>query len=186
MSEPISRRDTATPAPPPPSRQNRKRKRPWILISAVIVLFLLVVGLSGVGVYLYQTTEAWQDRSAALSDRVQDLADAVATLDDELEVTISALERTETQLDTARDRITALADEKAQLGDEHAVQQRLVEYQQHISEIAADVLFALDECITGQNRVMDYLEDPDRYDEDDRSEEHTSELQSRGHLVCRL
>src|SRR5690625_6194080 len=26
----------------------------------------------------------------------------------------------------------------------------------------------------------------DSLDEDDRSEEHTSELQSRGHLVCRL
>src|SRR5690625_1187734 len=66
-----------------------------------------------------------------------------------------------------RDWSSDVCSSDLQLGDEHAVQQRLVEYQQHISEIAADVLFALDECITGQNRVMDYLEDPDRYDEDD-------------------
>src|SRR5690625_7587318 len=32
----------------------------------------------------------------------------------------------------------------------------------------------------------DTLDDDDRADHQQRSEEHTSELQSRGHLVCRL
>jgi len=151
---------------PTPPRQ-RGRKRPWALITISIVSFLLLLGVSAVAVYLYQTTEAWEDRSTALTSRVQDLANEVATVSEELDATAQALDRTETQLDNARDRITELADEKAQLGDEHAVQQRLVEYQEHVSEISANVLSALDECIDGQTRVIEYLEDPERYDEDD-------------------
>ncbi len=151
---------------PTPPRQ-RGRKRPWALITISIVSFLLLLGVSAVAVYLYQTTEAWEGRSTALTSRVQDLANEVATVSEELEATAQALDRTETQLDNARDRITELADEKAQLGDEHAVQQRLVEYQEHVSEISANVLSALDECIDGQTRVIEYLEDPERYDEDD-------------------
>lgn len=118
---------------------------------------------------MYQTAIAWEERSAQLSGRVQDLADEAATVSDDLDVTNQALELTETQLDTARERITELADEKAQLGDEHAVQQRLVEYQEHVSEVAADVLFVLEECISGQDSVIEYLKDQDNYDAEDLS-----------------
>src|SRR5690625_4437011 len=111
---------------PTPPRQ-RGRKRPWALITISIVSFLLLLGVSAVAVYLYQTTEAWEDRSTALTSRAQALANEVATVSEELDATAQALERTETQLDNARDRITELADAKATLGAENAVPQRRVE-----------------------------------------------------------
>src|SRR3712207_8590404 len=47
-----------------------------------------------------------------------------------------------------------------------------------------------DEWFDGQNGwaipTADGVADPDRRDEVERSEEHTSELQSRQYLVCRL
>src|SRR5690625_6918249 len=48
-----------------------------------------------------------------------------------------------------------------------------------------------DAYVTIQGRLVEYLGDEDYVLEDEtgritRSEEHTSELQSRGHLVCRL
>lgn len=176
MSEPDKHRSdsapSSAPAPPPesapaPPPPRRKRKRPWFLITAVILLFAVAATLTWTTVYLYQTTSAWQDNSAALTSRVQDLANDLATVQDDLHATEEALARTETQLDTARDRITSLADEKAQLGDEHAVQQRLVEYQEHVSDITADVLFVLDECIGGQANIIKYLKTPEDYDEDE-------------------
>lgn len=156
----------------PPRKQRRtqrgaSRRRPWLLICAVILLGLIAATAIGTSIYLYRTTEAWRVNSQQLDDRVRDLADEKATISDELRELDKALDRTETQLDNARDRITALADEKAQLGDEHAVSQRLVEYQEHVAEITADVLFVLDECIAGQERVMGYLADADNYDPDD-------------------
>src|SRR5690625_4457933 len=174
MSEPISHgTDSNRPTPQfevhstaRPTRP-RPQKKPWALISVCALLSLLLIAAGGVGFYLYQTTDAWRHRSGELTERVQDLANEIATVSEEFDATVSALERTETQLDTARDSITELADEKAQLGDEHAVQQRVVEYQERVSEIAADILFALDECISGQNRVIDYIKDADRYDTDD-------------------
>src|SRR5690625_2747129 len=98
MSEPISHRDTATPAPPPPGRQNRKRKRPWILISVLIRLFLLVVELSRVRFYLDQTIERCRVRSGPLADRVLQLGPTVESLDDEPEVTVPGVDPTEKQI----------------------------------------------------------------------------------------
>jgi|SRR5690625_1241330 len=171
------------PPPPPPTSHlsgshvrhptpRRKRKRPWFLIITTIVLLAITATLGWGLFYTYETTQQWQARSESLTDRVQDLANDIATLDEDLHATEEALARTETQLDNARDRITELADEKAQLGDEHAVQQRLVEYQEHVSEITADVLFVLDECIGGQSNLIEYLKTPENYDEDDLKEMH--------------
>lgn len=189
MSEPNTHPGTNAPPPPPkatptqhhnftpagypgsspqvPTHKLAKRRRPWFLIITSILLLLIAGGLTAVNIHLYRTTQAWQERSVALEDRTQDLANSLATVEEDLHATQEVLDRTETQLDTARDRITELADEKAQLGDEKAVQQRLVEYQEHVSEITAEVLSVLDECITGQTTVMEYLATPENYDEDD-------------------
>src|SRR5690625_5502243 len=40
--------------------------------------------------------------------------------------------------------------------------------------------------IVGEGGLMAYLQTNDAREVEERSEEHTSELQSRGHLVCRL
>jgi len=95
------------------------------------------------------------------------MANTIATVEKERDSIEEALENSETQLDNARDRISSLADEKAQLGDDHAAQQQLVEYQQNISDLAADVMFSLDECVVGQQDLIEYLEDPDLYDASD-------------------
>src|SRR5690625_3831436 len=45
---------------------------------------------------------------------------------------------------------------------------------------------ATDDGVTAANRFLDAVEDTGAVAVAARSEEHTSELQSRGHLVCRL
>src|SRR5690625_6815469 len=45
---------------------------------------------------------------------------------------------------------------------------------------------SLDEYVSLRQRIYGEPKDPDALSGVERSEEHTSELQSRGHLVCRL
>lgn len=131
------------------------------------MLAVLVLALGAGATYLLVATDRWQQsskdwqllalRTATERDAARaDLASAQAELTD-----VSG------QLATATARITELADEKAKLGDDAVVQQSLVDYQSRVSQAAGSVATALATCIDGQQRLITYVEDADKYNPDD-------------------
>lgn len=129
-----------------------------------MVLVLLLGGAVYAGVYLYQTSQAWQERSEEYLRASQGLGEELATSETALAGARSELEAVRAQLATAQARIVELADEKAQLGDDREVQRQLVDYQQRISEAAGQVALALDQCVRGQNQLIGYMENAAQYD----------------------
>lgn len=142
----------------------RHRRRPWRWIVTVVLLVLLLGGAGYAGVYLYQTSQAWQERSEEYLRASQGLGEELATSETALAGARSELEAVRAQLATAQTRIVELADEKAQLGDDREVQRQLVDYQQRISEAAGQVALALDQCVQGQNQLIGYMENAAQYD----------------------
>lgn len=140
------------------------RRRPWRWIVTVVLLVLLLGGAGYAGVYLYQTSQAWEERAEEYLRASQGLGAELATSETALAGARSELEAVRAQLATAQTRIVELADEKAQLGDDREVQRQLVDYQQRISEAAGQVALALDQCVQGQNQLIGYMENAAQYD----------------------
>ncbi|MCA5893112.1 hypothetical protein LEP48_07050 [Isoptericola sp. NEAU-Y5] len=147
--------DGAVAGPPP-----RRRALP-------LVLALLLVASLALGGYLWLTTVRWQGDSAAWESEARGYADQVASLQAELDATGAELVAAREQLATATERIRGLANEKAQLGDENVASQQYLDYQTRVSEAAAAVATALNQCIDAQSQLIGYLEDRDAYDADD-------------------
>jgi hypothetical protein len=147
------------PAPSMP----RHRRQPW----ALLVLSILLALTLGLATYLLMTTRAYERRSAEWEAAARTTGSDLTQARADLEATSSDLAATRDQLATAQARIIELADEKAQLGDDRAIQRQLVDYQQRISAAAGNVATALNSCIDGQYKLIDYLENPSAYDQTD-------------------
>jgi chromosome segregation ATPase len=132
---------------------------------ALSVLLALALGVGGALTwYLLGVNAAWQEQSADWQALAEQHGAELAQTRSELDATRSELAAVSDQLATAQERITVLADEKARLGDESAVQQQLVDYQQRVSAAAGQVATALATCIDGQQQLIGYLEEAERYD----------------------
>lgn len=143
----------------PASSMPRHRRQPW----ALLVLSILLALTLGLATYLLMTTRAYQHRSAEWEAASRTTGSDLTQARADLEATTSDLAATRDQLATAQARIIELADEKAQLGDDRAIQRQLVDYQQRISAAAGNVATALNSCIDGQYKLIDYLENPGAY-----------------------
>lgn len=139
------------------------RRHPW----PVIVLGLLLAVLLAASTYLVVLARSLEQRNAEWEEVARGTGQELAQSREELEGALAELEGTREQLGAAQTRITELADEKAQLGDDREVQQRLVDYQQRVSEAARDVASALATCIDGQYRLIEYLQNASQYDPTD-------------------
>ncbi len=144
-------------APPP---QPRHRRRPW----AVIVLSIALVAVTALSSYLWVRTVRYEEYTADVEQQARDIGGDLASLREEHEGTVAELTAVNEQLSTAQARITELADEKAQLGDDREIQRQLVDYQQRVSQAAANVASALSTCIDGQTQLITYLQDVASYD----------------------
>ncbi|HEY0215990.1 MAG TPA: hypothetical protein VGC57_06330 [Cellulomonas sp.] len=144
-------------APPP---QPRHRRRPW----AVIVLSIALVLVTALASYLWVRTVRYEAYTADVEEQARDIGTDLAALREEHEGTVAELTAVNEQLTTAQTRITELADEKAQLGDDREIQRQLVDYQQRVSQAAANVASALSTCIDGQTQLITYLQDAAAYD----------------------
>ncbi|MBO1753237.1 hypothetical protein J4G33_15625 [Actinotalea sp. BY-33] len=133
---------------------------------ALALLVLVTIALVALAVYLYRTSQAWEDRSAEYLGAAQVIGEDLAASRAELTGTRAELEAVRSQLGTAQERIVELADEKAQLGDDREAQRQLVDYQERVSEAAGQVALALDQCVQGQQELIGYLADADEYDPD--------------------
>ncbi|WP_282945398.1 hypothetical protein [Cellulomonas endometrii] len=147
--------DHAHVAPAPP-----RRRRPW----AVVVLSVLLVLVTALSAYLWVRTVRYEEYAQDVEDQARTIGTELATLRTEHEGTVGELAAVNDQLATAQTRITELADEKAQVGDDREVQRQLVDYQQRVSQAAANVASALSTCIEAQNQLITYLEDAAAYD----------------------
>ncbi|QCB93867.1 hypothetical protein [Cellulomonas shaoxiangyii] len=150
-----------TPVPFPVETPPRRRRAVAVL-SVVLVAVLVAAGL--VGARLWTTTREWERAAAEWEALARTHGDQLAQATAELEATTGDLAATRDQLATAQARITELADEKAQLGDTTAAQQQLADYQARVSEAAGEVATALANCIDGQEALIGYLGEADRYD----------------------
>lgn len=144
-------------APPPAPRH---RRRPW----AVVVLSVLLVLVTALASYLWVRTVRYEEYAAGIEDQGRAIGTELATLRTQHDGTLAELSAVNEQLSTAQSRITQLADEKAQVGDDREVQRQLVDYQERISQAAANVASALSTCIDAQNQLITYLEDAQAYD----------------------
>src|SRR5690625_6706724 len=61
-----------------------------------------------------------------------------------------------------------------------------IEEKAELSDREKEQLAVLKDNITAKSNQLNGLDGYDKVGDEERSEEHTSELQSRGHLVCRL
>ena len=125
---------------------------------------MLLAAVTAAAVHLYRTSEAWEGRASEYLGAARVLGDDLAANRAELAGAQSELEAVRAQLTTAQERIVQLADEKARLGDDREVQSQLVDYQQRITDAAGRVALALDQCVQGQDKLIGYLKEADRYD----------------------
>lgn len=125
--------------------------------TAVPVLGVLLAAALALGGYLWLTTVRWQADSATWEAQARQYADRVAEQRAEISAVEAELVAAREQLATATDRITDLANEKAQLGDRNVVSQQEIDQQTRVSEAAAVVADALDQCIGAQSRLIDAL-----------------------------
>jgi signal transduction histidine kinase len=158
--EPPQGHDHAHLADPPAPRH---RRRPW----AVVVLSVLLVLVTALSAYLWVRTVRYEEYAQDIEDQARAIGTELATLRTEHEGTVGELAAVNDQLATAQTRITELADEKAQVGDDREVQRQLVDYQQRVSQAAANVASALSTCIDAQNQLITYLENSAAYDPTD-------------------
>ncbi|GIG37990.1 hypothetical protein [Cellulomonas pakistanensis] len=147
-------------APPPGPARRPGRGRTW----AVVVLSLLLVLVMALAAYLWVRTVRYQEYADALEAQGRSVGGELASLRVQHDGTLTELAAVNEQLATAQTRITQLADEKAQVGDDREVQRQLVDYQERISQAAANVASALSTCIDAQNQLITYLEDAASYD----------------------
>lgn len=154
---------SAATAEPEASPEVTGRGRRW----PVVLLAFVTVVLAGSVVYLWRTSDAWEQRAdgyqAISTDLGAELADTIA----ELDATTTELEAVSTQLATAQTRIIELANEKAQISDDREAQRLLVDYQERVSDAAGRVALALDQCVRGQNQLIGYLENAEQYEPED-------------------
>nr|WP_240934768.1 hypothetical protein [Cellulomonas sp. IC4_254] len=125
------------------------------------VLLVLVTALAA---YLWVRTVRYEEYAAGVEAQGRTIGTELATLRTQHDGTLAELDAVNEQLSTAQSRITQLADEKAQVGDDREVQRQLVDYQERISQAAANVASALSTCIDAQNQLITYLEDAQAYD----------------------
>lgn len=147
-------------APPPAPRH---RRRPW----AVVILSILLVAVTALSAYLWVRTVRYERYADDIEAQARVIGTELATLRSEHEGTVAELAAVNDQLATAQSRITELADEKAQVGDDREVQRQLVDYQERVSQAAANVASALSTCIDAQDQLIDYLGDAASYDPED-------------------
>lgn len=149
------------PAPTAP-RRRRGARIAIVVLSVVLVLVLVASGL--LLARMLTTTSAWEDSSAGWEKLANESATELAATQSELATTQAELDTTTAQLATAQTRITDLANEKAQLGDTSATQQQLADYQSRVSQAAGQVATALAACVTGQQKLIGYLKESEKYD----------------------
>lgn len=155
--ESISHPAPATGPPEEPTLRTSRRHRRWSrLVVALLVLALLAA--CAAAVYLYRTSQAWQERSEQYLAAGQQVGNELATTRAELSGARAEIEAVQAQLATAQERIVQLADEKAQLGDDREAQRQTADYQERVSDAAGRVALALDQCVQGQNQLIGYLE----------------------------
>lgn len=142
------------PAAPP-----RPRRR-WPVVTLAVVL----VGTLAAGAYLAVLARAWSARADELDATATDLGRRLAQTQADLDQRSSELGTVQAQLQTAQDRLVELADEKARTGDDREAQRQLAAYQARVSEAAGAVASALQECVRGQEQLIGYLKDRERYD----------------------
>jgi hypothetical protein len=151
--------EPSEPSAPPATRRPRTAV---VVLSAVLVLVLVASGL--LLARMFATTRAWEDSTAGWQRLAHENADDLAETQSQLAAAQSQLDTTTAQLAAAQTRITDLANEKAQLGDTSATQQELADYQSRVSQAAGQVATALTACITGQQQLIGYLREADKYD----------------------
>ncbi|WP_231494939.1 hypothetical protein [Cellulomonas sp. KRMCY2] len=153
---------TTAAATTPGGHRHRRRRRLYTVLTVLLVLAL--VATAGVGLHLYRTSQAWEDRSGTYLAEARHLGEEVAATRAELDGTQAELDAVRAQLTTAQDRIRSLADEKAQLRDDSEIQRQVVDYQERVTDAAGRVALALDECVQGQNQLIGYMENAAAYD----------------------
>ena len=157
--------DAATPAAPLPASlaladAPRRGRGPRTMIVVTLTLAVLI----GLCTYLLVAARALEQRNDEWELVARSMGQDLAQARDDLAGALAELDGTRAQLSAAQNRITELADEKAQLGDDREVQQRVVDYQAKVSEAARKVTTALTSCVDGQNKLIEYLQDPSLYD----------------------
>jgi len=146
----------------PAPTTSRRPRAAVVILSAVLVLVLVASAL--LLARMFDTTRAWEDSSAGWEKLANENAAELAATTNDLAAATAELEATNAQLATAQQRITELADEKAQLGDTSASQQQLADYQARVSRAAGQVATALASCVTGQQTLIGYLKESEKYD----------------------
>lgn len=134
----------------------RRTGRGRRVLTAFLVILLLAT--AGVAVYLYRTSQAWQERAEAYLAAGQDVGTELAARQAELAGVEAELEAVRAQLATAQDRIIELANEKAAAADDREAQRQIADYQERVTVAAGQVAFALDQCVQGQNQLIAFLE----------------------------
>jgi hypothetical protein len=133
------------------------------VIATAILAALLAVAL-GLGGHFWLASDRWQATSHAWEDQARTHGATVGDLEASLSQSQRELATTQGQLTTATERIIELADEKAQLGDAAAATGFNLDFQRQIIAAATNVATALAQCTAGQARLIEYLQNAERYD----------------------
>ncbi len=119
---------------------------------------LLVFALTTLAGYLWVSATEWRERAGSYEHTALGLGEELSTVRNQLAGSQAELEAVRAQLATTHERIVELADEKNQALDDWELTQQLVDYQQRISEAAASVALALDQCVQGQQELIGVLQ----------------------------
>lgn len=136
-------------------------RRPRALTAALIVL---LVAVSALAAYLWVRGDRWADYAEHVESDARTIGGDLAQLRTDHAGTVAELQTVQEQLTASQQRVTELAAEKAEVGDDREAQRQLVDYQERISAAAGTVATSLNECITRQQELLGYLDNPEAYD----------------------
>lgn len=145
-------------APPPRPR----RRRGWI--AATFIFMLLFGGAAALDWYLWNTAAQWEQRAEMLTEMNYDLG---ARLSSEQQTTMqlaSEIDLLTQQLATSNQKVSALSSEKANAVDESAYYLQQIESLEDSVSSAGGVANALNRCADGQQELIDYLIEAEKYE----------------------
>lgn len=143
------------------------RPRPVLLIVTLAIFTVLLIAAAAVVAHLWRVTEAWEQQNADVIAQNYELGEMLAAEREDLATAYENIELLNDQLSASKDTVLRLQAQNAQWGDDAAFAQEEIELLETTIYDATAVANSLSRCIEGHEQLLEYLETPDDFEEDE-------------------